>query len=121
MILTNFERQSNKSDWWPDGLQLIADDDEPLWSTKPADLVVTLSIGFRKGCDCTSSTPMKIFLSSDSPNYVEAFDDGKIAIEIPAEKLSDMEPGQYPIFIKIETQDRTYQAVIGELPIVQGA
>jgi hypothetical protein len=121
MLDFNFERQSNAADWTPDSIQLLGDDGNFLWSTVPVDIVVTLTIGYPQECTRPASDYIKRFISTDSPAYIEAFDNGIIAIEVPVTQMTGLERGQYPVFIKIETSGNTDQALIGSLPIVQGA
>ena len=120
MILHHFDMQSNAADWNPGSFELIGDDDNPLWATVPGDIKVTLTIGYPRSC-CANNSYLKKFLSTDSPQYVAAQPNGVISIEVPAVKITDLEPEVYPVFVKIETGGNTDQAIIGELPIVQGA
>jgi hypothetical protein len=120
MNIINYERQSNKADWRPDGVELLDENNDPLWTSIPSGMEVILSIGERKCNGTVSPTMRKIFSSLDSPSYVTVSTNGVFGWEIPASSLSDLEPGQYPIFARIIIGEDTDQAIIGELPIVQG-
>lgn len=112
-LVEYFRRQSNKANWsYQD--QLCASDGNPLWTTTPVDLVITMSLRDRKGVDQLT------LASNDSSSQLVAADNGMMNVNVAPTTLGVLSDGLYDVWLKIVTDDFTINRVYGRLPICEG-
>lgn len=117
-----FQPISNAGDWI-ESIELRAeDDDSPLWTTVPADLVATLSLKESYTNHINSDSTAALLLSTaDADGRLTAFDNGFLEIDVPDDDMTAIDAGKYSVFLKLQTDGRTMQFMIGTIPIVAGA
>ena len=112
-LVEYFKRQSNKANWsYSD--QLCGSDGNPLWTTVPTDLVITMVLRDRRGIDQIT------LKSDDGSNQLVAEDDGIKNVNVIPNTLGALYEGLYDVWLKIVTDDFTIQHVYGRLPICEG-
>lgn len=112
-LVEYFRRQSNKANWsYSD--QLCGSDGNPLWSTVPLDLVITMVLRDQSGVN-------QITLSTDDDSgQLTAGDDGMMNVNVTPNTLNALQEGMYDVWLKIYTDDFTIERVYGRLPICEG-
>jgi hypothetical protein len=111
-----YPEQSNGADFRPETLQFVAlDDGLPVWSDIPADFVATLTIKSESGSIVVRQN------STDGSGVVTVWDDGFIDLYVDNSAMSSFQPGKHMLYLNIETDGYTTQAVIAHLPIYGGA
>jgi len=132
MLQINFPQQSNQADW-TESIQLLSEDDsQPLWTTPPADLVVTLTVKSetRRGMGDVQipyisqqnmgPIPVISAASNDGSGLVSVFEAGNIEISVPASMMSNLVGGFYEVYMTMQTGGATLQIVRGILPLAWG-
>lgn len=132
MLDTNFPQQSNQADW-TESIQLLSEDDgQPLWTSVPSDLVVSLVVkaATRRGMgdvqvpylsqQTLAPLPVIDALSTDGSGQVAAYESGVIQINVPAPVMMNLTGGFYEVFMTMKTQGRTMQLIRGMLPLIWG-
>lgn len=115
-MIINYGPQSNAADFRPETLQFVAwDDGFPTWAETPIDLVVTMTIKDGRGCQIVSGK------SGDGSDIVTIRENGIVDIMVSASKMAAFRRGRHVLFLKTETDGYVNEAVIGYLPIYEGA
>ena len=126
MLAATFDRQSSAADW-EETIQLLDDEDNtPLWSTVPVDLVLTLTIIEDVGPKRSEPTASITAVSTGATGRITAAVNGFVLLMVEAADLADLAPDangvdkRYLVFVKAEIEDIPQQVLVGVLPIYLG-
>lgn len=112
-LVEYFKQQSNTANWsYQD--QLCGSDGNPLWTSVPTDLVVTMTAVDRRGC------PQFTTNTGDGSSQIGADTNGIINVNVTPDTLGGLDAGLYDIRLKIVTDDFTIERVYGRLPLNEG-
>jgi len=112
-LVEYFKRQSNKANWsYSD--QLCGQDGNPLWSSVPGDLALTMVAVDRTGAKQLTIT------SADGSGQLAAAPNGTINVNVTPLTLGALCEGMYDVHLKIVTGDFTIERVYGRLPVSEG-
>ena len=121
----NFPRQSSAADWEA-FIELKDDDHAPLWTTVPADLVVSMTVIPEK--PSAAETPSIDTNSADGSGVLFPDVNGLVFISAPASTMAGLAPDKYGVdrrflvLVNIElTDDGTHtHALEGVLTVYKG-
>jgi len=109
-MFVNFKPQRNTVNFIESVQVLSVDDDNPVWTSVPGDLVLTMKIIDQQGVERISAT------NSDGSGYLTAFVNGFIEISIP--DISSLHNGRHIIEMIVETGGFKFLLFQGSLPII---
>lgn len=114
-MLTEYLKRQSMSANWTFQDQLCNDDQNPLWTSIPGDLVVTFSLVDRRGC------PAGVIGASNDGSGKVAFDtNGIVNVNFPPASFGGITADLYDVHVKIATSDTTIEKVYGRLPLSEG-
>lgn len=112
-LVEYFRRQSNKANWsYQD--QLCGSDGNPLWTSVPGDLVITMVFKDRDG------TTQLTLATNDGTGQIAADTNGIMNVNIIPNTTGGLPEGLYDVWLQIVTDDYTIQRLYGRLPLCEG-
>jgi hypothetical protein len=111
----SFPPQSNAADWIESIQVLSEDDNAPVWSAVPSDLVLTMNVKDSRGCLKFSVT------NSDGSGAITAFANGFIEISVDDATVALCKQGRHSVLILLETDGYKLPLLRGHLPIIGDA
>lgn len=135
MLYASFPRQSSAADW-DETIELTDEETgDVLWTTLPADLLLTLTVIPEKestssdyGSITTAQNAVISATSDDGSGIIAAVANGVVSIFVDEATMAELAPDKYGVdrrflvFIKIThtDTDETTQGPVGILPVYRG-
>lgn len=113
VLIEYLPRQSNRANWaFSD--QLCDTSNDPLWTTVPGDLVVTLVVVDRSGIQQLTVS------STDGSSQLITSTNGMIDVNVTPEQMGALSAGIYDVWLKIVTGNFTIERNYARLPVCEG-